>query len=132
MLLEPVRRGFRPGDRRRARHSAQIRDGNAVVLALAADHVVRDTAAFVAACRTGLAAADAGHIVTFGVKPERPATEYGYIRPGEPISGELRAVAEFVEKARSGDPRRTTSRPVTSGTAATSCFAPRSCSTNTA
>jgi mannose-1-phosphate guanylyltransferase / mannose-6-phosphate isomerase len=60
--------------------------------------VVRDTAAFVAACREGLAAAEAGHIVTFGVQPERAATEYGYINPGEVISGKVRAVAKFVEK----------------------------------
>jgi len=46
-----------------------------------ADHVVRDNAAFVAACRQGLVAADAGRIVTFGVQPERPAIEYGYISP---------------------------------------------------
>src|ERR1700730_6449601 len=32
---------------------AQARDDDAVVLALAADHVVRDTGAFVAACRQG-------------------------------------------------------------------------------
>src|SRR6266404_3526572 len=60
--------------------------------------VVRDTAAFVAACREGLTAAEAGHIVTFGVQPERPATEYGYISPGDVISGQVRAVAKFVEK----------------------------------
>ena len=68
------------------------------VLALAADHVVRDTAAFVAACRQGLVAAEAGRIVTFGVQPERAATEYGYISPGDVISGEVRSVAKFVEK----------------------------------
>ena len=68
------------------------------MLALAADHVVRDTAAFIAACRKGLVAADAGRIVTFGIKPERAATEYGYISPGEMVSGEVRAVAKFVEK----------------------------------
>ena len=50
---------------------AQTRDANAIVLALAADHVVGDKDAFVAACREGLAAAEAGHIVTFGVEPER-------------------------------------------------------------
>src|SRR6266849_7332211 len=77
---------------------AQMRDQDAVVLALAADHVVRDTDAFVAACRQGLVAADAGRIVTFGVQPERAATEYGYISPGEVISGAVRAVVEFVEK----------------------------------
>jgi mannose-1-phosphate guanylyltransferase/mannose-6-phosphate isomerase len=97
VLLEPARRDSGPAIVAGAAF-AQIRDGNAVVLALAADHVVQDTAAFVAACREGLVAADAGRIVTFGVEPERPATEYGYIRPGEPISGEVRAVAKFVEK----------------------------------
>jgi mannose-1-phosphate guanylyltransferase / mannose-6-phosphate isomerase len=97
VLLEPARRDSGPAIVAGAAF-AQIRDGNAVVLALAADHVVTDVAAFVAACRDGLVAADAGRIVTFGVEPERPATEYGYIRPGEPISGAVRAVAKFVEK----------------------------------
>ncbi len=77
---------------------AQTRHDDAVVLALAADHVVGDVPAFVAACREGLVAAQAGRIVTFGVQPERPATEYGYISPGEVISGQVRSVAKFVEK----------------------------------
>src|SRR3954467_5637776 len=97
VLLESMRRDSGPAIAAGAAF-AQIRDGDAVVLALAADHVVGDTGAFVAACREGLAAAEAGRIVTFGVQPERPATEYGYIRPGEVISGDVRAVAKFVEK----------------------------------
>src|ERR1700681_2466809 len=97
VLLEPMRRDSGPAIAARAVF-AQTRDDDAVVLALAADHVVRDTGAFVAACRQGLVAADAGRIVTFGVQPERAATEYGYISPGEVISGEVRAVVKFVEK----------------------------------
>jgi mannose-1-phosphate guanylyltransferase/mannose-6-phosphate isomerase len=97
ILLEPMRRDSGPAIAAGAAF-AQTRDKDAVVLALAADHVVRDTGAFVAACREGLAVAVAGHIVTFGVRPERAATEYGYINPGEVISGEVRAVAKFVEK----------------------------------
>jgi mannose-1-phosphate guanylyltransferase/mannose-6-phosphate isomerase len=97
VLLEPMRRDSGPAIAAGAVF-AQTRDKDAVVLALAADHVVRDTAAFVAACRQGLAAAQAGRIVTFGVEPERAATEYGYINPGEAISGEVRSVAKFVEK----------------------------------
>src|ERR1700681_4387571 len=97
VLLEPMRRDSGPAIAAGAAF-AQLRDSAAVVLALAADHVVRDTDAFVAACRQGLIAADAGRIVTFGVRPERAATEYGYISPGEVISGEVRAVAKFVEK----------------------------------
>jgi len=97
VLLEPTRRDSGPAIAAGAAF-AQARDGDAVVLALAADHVVRDTPAFLAACREGLTAAESGRIVTFGVKPERAATEYGYINPGEAVSGEVRAVAKFVEK----------------------------------
>jgi mannose-1-phosphate guanylyltransferase/mannose-6-phosphate isomerase len=97
VLLEPVRRDSGPAIAAGAAF-AQTRDKDAVVLALAADHVVRDTAAFVVACRQGLVAADDGRIVTFGIKPERAATEYGYISPGEAVVGEVLAVAKFVEK----------------------------------
>ena len=97
ILLEPMRRDSGPAIAAGAAF-AQTRDSDAVVLALAADHVVRDNAAFVAACREGLIAADAGRIVTFGVTPERAATEYGYINPGEAVSGKVRAVKQFVEK----------------------------------
>ena len=59
VLLEPMRRDSGPAIAAGAAF-AQMRDKDAVVLALAADHVVGDTAAFVAACRQGLVAADAG------------------------------------------------------------------------
>src|SRR4051795_5720378 len=97
VLLEPMRRDSGPAISAGAVF-AQIRDKDAAVLALAADHVVRDNDAFVLACRQGLVAADSGRIVTFGVQPERAATEYGYISPGEVICGQVRAVAKFVEK----------------------------------
>jgi len=97
VLLEPMRRDSGPAIAAGAAF-ALARDKDAVVLALAADHVVRDAAAFVAACREGLVAAESGRIVTFGVKPERAATEYGYISPGEAVCGSVRAVARFVEK----------------------------------
>ena len=97
VLLEPMRRDSGPAIAAGSAF-AQTRDSEAVVLALAADHVVRDTKAFLAACREGLAAADGGRIVTFGIKPERPATEYGYIKPGDAVAGEVLAIAKFVEK----------------------------------
>ena len=97
VLLEPVRRDSGPAIAAGAAFALD-RDKDAVVLALAADHVVGDTPAFVAACRQGLVVAAAGHIVTFGMPPERAATEYGYINPGKVVSGDVRAVAKFVEK----------------------------------
>lgn len=97
ILLEPLRRDSGPAIAAGAAHAEQ-RDPGAVVLALAADHVVRDPAAFVESCRAGLTAAQAGRIVTFGVAPTRPATEYGYISPGATIGGTVREVLRFVEK----------------------------------
>ncbi len=97
ILLEPARRDSGPAIATGAAF-ALTRDSDAIVLALAADHVVRDPAAFVEACRKALSVANAGRIVTFGVLPERPATEYGYIRPGDVVSGDVRKVAKFVEK----------------------------------
>ena len=47
----------------------------------------------------------ADRYVTFGVSPERAATEYGYIGPGEVISGEVRKVVKFVEKPDQGESR---------------------------
>lgn len=78
---------------------AKRRDPNAVVLALAADHVILDLDAFHQACRAGLEAAQAGRIVTFGIKPNAPKTSYGYIRRGKPLGPkDVYAVESFVEK----------------------------------
>jgi mannose-1-phosphate guanylyltransferase/mannose-6-phosphate isomerase len=97
ILLEPMRRDSGPAIAAGAAF-AETRTSDGVVLALAADHVVQDNAAFVAACREGLVAADQGRIVTFGVAPERAATEYGYINPGEVVSSKVHSVKQFVEK----------------------------------
>src|ERR1700694_3214773 len=69
VLLEPLRRDSGPAIAAGAAF-AQMRDKDAVVLALAADHVVRDTEAFVAACRDGLVAAGGGRIVALGGSAE--------------------------------------------------------------
>ncbi len=69
------------------------------MLALAADHIILDVPQFRATCLAGREAAEAGRIVTFGIKPNEPKTSYGYILPGEAIgkSG-VHAVKRFVEK----------------------------------
>jgi mannose-1-phosphate guanylyltransferase/mannose-6-phosphate isomerase len=97
ILLEPLRRDSGPAIAAGAVF-AKSRGGDPVVVALAADHVVNDPAAFANVCRTAKSAAESGRIVTFGVRPSRAATEYGYIRPGAAVSGEVLAVEKFVEK----------------------------------
>jgi len=75
-------------------------DPNALLLVLAADHLIRDTAAFAAAAETARPAAEAGYIVTFGITPDMPATNYGYLGRGEPLPGlpAVSRVAAFKEK----------------------------------
>ncbi len=97
IVLEPMRRDSGPAIAAGAAFAA-ARDPNAIVLALAADHLVTEPDAFVATCRDGLAAAIAGRIVTFGITPDHPATGYGYIRPGASLGGRVHAVERFVEK----------------------------------
>ena len=97
ILLEPMRRDSGPAIAAGAAFAAK-RDGDPVVVALAADHVVTDPAAFAKVCRLAADAAGADRIVTFGVRPTRPATEYGYIRAGASIGPEIFAIEKFVEK----------------------------------
>jgi mannose-1-phosphate guanylyltransferase/mannose-6-phosphate isomerase len=98
IVLEPIRRDSAMAVAVAALLAAK-RDPAATVLILAADHVVRDRTAFVTACRQAIEAATDGRIVTFGISPTFPATNYGYIQPGIALNGGAAlAVQSFVEK----------------------------------
>ena len=97
ILIEPVRRDSGPAIAAGAAFAIKRAD-NPLIVALAADHVISDAVAFVTVCGLAADAARADHIVTFGVRPTRPATEYGYIRAGASIGADIFAVEEFVEK----------------------------------
>jgi mannose-1-phosphate guanylyltransferase/mannose-6-phosphate isomerase len=78
---------------------AAKRDPDALVMMMAADHDIPDTAAFALAASAASGAAEKGHIVTFGIKPLSPATGYGYILPGSPLpESSVCRVQRFVEK----------------------------------
>jgi mannose-1-phosphate guanylyltransferase/mannose-6-phosphate isomerase len=70
------------------------------MIVLAADHAVPDVDSFQSHVMLGAAAATAGRIVTFGIRPDHPATGYGYIRPGPAIENlpGVHEVSAFVEK----------------------------------
>jgi len=97
IIIEPMRRDSGPAIAA-ATMVASRRDPKAVVLALAADHIIPDVDAFRATCQAGRVAAEAGRIVTFGIKPTEPKTSYGYVLPGEMIGEGVYAVKSFVEK----------------------------------
>lgn len=72
-------------------------DPDALILALPADHVITDKAAFAAAVKLAARAANDGKIVTFGVVPDRPETGYGYLELADTESIPS-GLVRFVEK----------------------------------
>jgi mannose-1-phosphate guanylyltransferase/mannose-6-phosphate isomerase len=98
IVLEPMRRDSCAAIAAAAR-LALARDPDALVLVLAADHAMPDVPGFLAHVERAAAAARTGRIVTFGIRPQRPATGYGYIRPGAPLAvAGVATINAFVEK----------------------------------
>lgn len=96
ILVEPARRDSGPAMGAAAAYCKSL--GAKAVLALASDHLVIGLEEFLAGCREGLVAVEQGGIVTFGIPPTEPKTDYGYIRPGSDRIGAVQRVAAFVEK----------------------------------
>ncbi len=79
-----------------AAHRVRELVGDCVLVCLPSDHVV--AGAFAETMRRAAAVAvDTGGLVTVGVEPDRPATGYGYVEPGEEFDG-YAGVARFREK----------------------------------
>ena len=98
VVIEPLRRDSAPAIAA-ATAVAAAQNPEALVLALAADHIILDAEAFRHTCVAGCAAAQAGSIVTFGIRPTEPKTSYGYILPGVEIGKTgVQKVTRFVEK----------------------------------
>lgn len=99
ILLEPVGRNTAPAIALAAFQAMKDNtSGEApVLLVLAADHVIKDTAAFQKAAAALLPAVQAGKFGTLGIVPTEAATGYGYIKAGTESAG-LFAVEQFVEK----------------------------------
>jgi mannose-1-phosphate guanylyltransferase/mannose-6-phosphate isomerase len=69
------------------------------LLLMPSDLVIRDTSSFREALQLGLPKASNGGIVTFGVRPTQPNTQYGYIESQSlPRTNGIRRIVRFVEK----------------------------------
>jgi len=102
-LLEPEGRNTAPAI---ALAAIEVlgRDPDGLMLVVPADHVVTGQRDFQAAVELASGLAAGGYLVTFGIKPIRPETGYGYIKPKGTVllgkRGKLRGypVQKFVEK----------------------------------
>ena len=98
ILVEPVGRNTAPAILAAALWLERT-DPDSALLVLPSDHVIPDDAGFRATVMAGLPSAMAGHLVTFGIRPTRAETGYGYLdlaqAPQADVPQPLRA---FVEK----------------------------------
>lgn len=91
-ILEPFGRNTAAAIAMSALHVKQQYGNDALLLILAADHLIANQSAFQTAVQHAITLAQTGQLVTFGITPHEPNTGYGYIES----SGEQ--VLRFVEK----------------------------------
>lgn len=96
-ILEPLIRDTAPAIAASIADLAET-DPDRMVLVLPSDHQIEDQAGFFDVIRTGAEAlAERGGIMTIGITPTRPETQYGYIERGEG-DGPVYDVSRFREK----------------------------------
>ena len=106
LILEPAPRDTGPAVGLACAAIAR-RDPRAVVGIFPTDHVIRDVRAFVAAVRVAVRRAERGALVCLGIRPDRPATGFGYLRcRRRPVAGRAASVERFVEKPDAPRARR--------------------------
>lgn len=96
IILEPEGRNTAPAIALAA--LASLEKGDPMLLVMPSDHLFKSPEAFHAAVASARAIAEEGYLVTFGIKPERPETGYGYIKQGGPLSKDAWQVERFLEK----------------------------------
>lgn len=97
---EPAARNTAPAIALGARVAARLSGSAAAELALlvlSSDHAIEPEEAFVHDVRAGQRLARQGWLTTFGIRPTRPETGYGYLELGEELSDGFQ-VAAFREK----------------------------------
>jgi molybdopterin-guanine dinucleotide biosynthesis protein A/cell division septation protein DedD len=79
--------------------TAHLLGGDRAFAVMPADHLIEDRAAFVADLERAFAVARREAVlVTFGIRPSGPETNFGYLRRGTKLGERLYRVAEFCEK----------------------------------
>lgn len=97
-LLEPMGRNTAPAVLLAALQMQHEHGSEAMLLILPSDHLISETEAFATDVSRAMALANQGHLVTFGIVPDRPETGFGYIRKGNALQSTGFAVEAFVEK----------------------------------
>lgn len=99
IVLEPVARNTAPAIALAAKYCVDVlgANENEVLFVSTSDHIIKGNDLFLKSVRQACQLAEAGKVVTFGIKPDKPETGYGYIQAGT-AQGAGYCVESFKEK----------------------------------
>ena len=101
ILIEPVARNTAAAIAAAA-IALEAKNGNSLLLIAPSDHIIRDAKAFCATVQAGIPKAQEGQIVTFGIRPNRAETGYGWLELANTPSDDYAPVPQkliaFIEK----------------------------------
>lgn len=99
VVLEPMARNTAPAIALAVNYCETVLASapDEVLFISASDHILRPVMAFQNAIKKAVNLAQGEHIVTFGIRPTKPETGFGYIQAGEDLGGAYRVVS-FKEK----------------------------------
>lgn len=93
IILEPIARNTAPAIAAAAFAILEKNIGDDLMLVMPSDHLIEDEKSFIYHIEEAVKLANQGHLITFGIIPNKPETGYGYIEKGEGNQ-----VKRFVEK----------------------------------
>ncbi len=97
LLSEPVSKNTAPAIALAVKFIMQKSNSDPVIIVVPSDHLIENQDKFLSTVKKGEKLAEAGYIVTFGIKPDYPETGYGYINTSDELQDGFK-VKEFVEK----------------------------------
>ena len=98
IIIEPFGMNTAPCIALSLQYLKPLYSDDTTMIVLPADHVIKDTDAFLDSLTKAQEAAKSGALITFGIVPDHPATGYGYIEAGSEIESGIFKVERFKEK----------------------------------
>lgn len=96
-LFEPVARNTAPAIALAA--ARLMADGSdPIMVVLPADHIIKNEVRFREHLEIAIAAAESGKLITFGIRPTRPDTGFGYVKAHRGDTSDVYMVDRFTEK----------------------------------
>ncbi len=99
IITEPEQKNTAAAIALAAHYASSNTGANRPLLVMPADHTIKEVQRFIDTVKRASLAAD-NNLMTFGIEPTSPSSEYGYIKKGESASGSSFAVEDFTEKPK--------------------------------